>query len=89
MVSGKVKVENKNGIHLRLAGELVKAANRFKSVVMIGREDELVNAKSMLGVAGLGAEFGTELLLNIEGEDEQEALDSMVDLFENRFYVEE
>ena len=89
MVTGKVKVENRNGIHLRLAGELVKAANRFKSTVMIGREEELINAKSMLGVAGLGAEFGSELLLSIEGEDEEEALDSLTDLFRNRFYVEE
>ncbi|MCK4538736.1 MAG: HPr family phosphocarrier protein [Candidatus Krumholzibacteria bacterium] len=89
MVTGKVKVENKNGIHLRLAGELVKTATRFKATVMIGRDDDLVNAKSMLGVAGLGAQYGTELLLNIDGEDEKDALDTLVNLIKNRFYVEE
>ncbi|MBU8921947.1 MAG: HPr family phosphocarrier protein [Bacteroidales bacterium] len=89
MVTGKVKVENKNGIHLRLAGELVKAATRFKATVMIGRDGELINAKSMLGVAGLGAQYGTELELNVDGEDEKNALDTLVDLIKNRFYVEE
>lgn len=89
MVTGKVTVENRNGIHLRLSGELVKVASRFKSVVMIGRESELVNAKSMLGVAGLGAEFGAELLLSADGADEKEAFDAMVDLFKNKFFVEE
>ncbi len=89
MVECKVKVENKNGMHLRVANALVKAAARFRSTVLVGREDELVNAKSMLGVAGLGAEYGTELVLNIEGDDEQEALDSMIDQFRNKFYLDE
>jgi len=89
MVEGKVKVENKNGMHLRVANALVKAAGKWKSIVMIGRDGDMVNAKSMLGVAGLGAEYGSELLLNIEGEDEQEAIDSMIDQFKNKFYLDE
>ena len=89
MVSGKVKVNNKRGIHLRLAGELVKTASKFKSRIMIGRDEDFINAKSILGVAGLGAEFGTELFLNVEGEDEHEALDTMIDVIDNKFYMED
>ncbi|MBN2184317.1 MAG: HPr family phosphocarrier protein [Candidatus Krumholzibacteriota bacterium] len=89
MVSGKVKVANKRGIHLRLAGELVKTASKFKSRVMIGRNEDFINAKSILGVAGLGAEFGTELFLNAEGDDEKEALETMIDVIHNKFYMEE
>lgn len=89
MVSCTVKVQNKNGIHLRLAGKLVKEASRFKSEIFIGRGEEQINGKSMLGVAGLGAEYGTELSLSAEGQDEQEALATLVDLFDNLFYVEE
>ena len=89
MVSGKVKVSNKRGIHLRLAGELVKTANRFKSRIMIGRDEDFINAKSILGVAGLGAEFGTELSLKVEGADEEEALRTMLDVIKNKFYMEE
>jgi len=89
MVTGKVRVENKNGIHLRLAGELVKTATRFKATVLIGKDEDLVNAKSMLGVAGLGAKYGSELSFNIDGEDEKDALKTLIDLVKNRFYVEE
>lgn len=88
MVSGKVTVTNKNGIHLRLAGELVKVASRFRSKIMIGRDSDLVNAKSILGVAGLGAEFGVELVFNIEGEDEETAKDALIALFKSNFNEE-
>lgn len=86
MVSGKVKVTNRNGIHLRLAGEVVKVASKFKSTVMIGKDSDMVNAKSILGVAGLGAEYGVELSLSAEGADEDEAMATIVSLFENNFY---
>ena len=56
---------------------------------MIGRDEDFINAKSILGVAGLGAEFGTELSLKVEGADEEEALRTMVDVIKNKFYMEE
>lgn len=87
-VSGKVKVVTKNGIHLRLASELVKAANRFHSEIMISKDSQEVNAKSILGVAGLGAEMGSELLIKAEGDDENEALDYLVGLVESDFMKE-
>ena len=84
-VNGKVKVITKNGIHLRLASELVKAANRFSSEITIAKDSQEVNAKSILGVAGLGAEMGSELFIKAEGEDENEALDYLVGLVESDF----
>ena len=89
MVSGKVKVTNTKGIHLRLAGELVKVASKFSSTIMISKDEEEINAKSILGVASLGAEFGTELTLRIEGKDEKDALSSLVRLFESNFSMGE
>jgi len=88
MVVGSARVKNKNGIHLRLAGELVKAATRFRSQVMVSKDSQEVDAKSILGVAGLGAECGAELLFRIEGEDENEALGYLVNLVENEFVRE-
>jgi phosphocarrier protein HPr len=85
MVSGRVRVITKNGIHLRLASELVKAANRFRSEIMIAKDSQEVNAKSILGVAGLGAELGAELVISAEGEDENEALEHLVTLVESDF----
>jgi len=85
MVSGKVKVLNETGIHLRLANLIVNAASQFESDVMLEKEGLEVNAKSMLGVAMLGAEQGAELMLKIEGSDEQKALETLTGLFETNF----
>lgn len=85
MVSGKITVINKTGIHLRLAKEIVYAASQFEAKVMLEKDGLEVNAKSMLGVAMLGAENGAELTLNIEGSDEQDALDTLTGLFETNF----
>jgi len=89
MVTEKVKVNIRNGIHLRLAGEIVKAANMFKAVVMISKDSMKVNGKSILGVAGLGAEFGAELMIEIDGEDEREAMQYLVDMFDSNFSEKE
>lgn len=89
MVSDTVRVNIKNGIHLRLAGEIVKAANQFKSEIMISKDSMTVNAKSILGVAGLGAEYGAELTLEIEGEDEAEAIRFLVGMFASGFAEKE
>ncbi len=85
MVSGQVKVITKNGIHLRLASDLVKAANSFRSEIWITKDSQEVNAKSILGVAGLGAELGAELFIKVEGDDEEEALEYLVTLVESDF----
>jgi phosphocarrier protein len=85
MVTGKVKVLNRTGIHLRLANLIVSAASKFESMIMLEKEGLEVNAKSMLGVAMLGAEQGAELTLTADGSDEQEALDTLMRLFETNF----
>lgn len=85
MKTVQVKVSNKNGIHLRLAGELVKNSSRFKSHIIIRKDSEEINAKSILSVAGLGAEYGSELLITADGEDEEQAVDSLRELFESGF----
>ncbi len=81
MVTGKVRVRNRTGIHLRMAGEIVKAASRFDSSVTLAKGELEVDAKSMLGVAMLGAEEGAELTLMVEGADEKEAIDTLTGLF--------
>lgn len=85
MVSSRVTVTNKNGIHLRLAGELVKAASMFTAEITIAKDSQEVNAKSILGVAGLGAEYGSVLTIKVNGADETDALSCLVGLFESNF----
>lgn len=85
MVSKKVVVKNESGLHARPASVLVKTASRYKSDFFIKMYGYKVNGKSILGVMTLAAESGAEMELIFEGPDEEEALESIAELFENRF----
>lgn len=87
MLEANIKVVNRLGLHARAAAQLVKLAGRFKSRIILRRLDGsvTVNAKSILSVLTLAAAIGTELLVTVEGEDEQAALEEVSALFANRF----
>lgn len=85
MVSKKVEVKNESGLHARPASVLVKTASKFKSDFFIKMYGYKVNGKSILGVMTLAAESGAEMELVLDGPDEEEALEAITELFENRF----
>jgi len=85
MIEVVVKVINQAGIHTRPAANIVKAAAKFKSEIFLARDGYSVNAKSIIGVMTLTAEQGAELLLRAEGPDEQKAVNSIIELFEDGF----
>jgi phosphocarrier protein HPr len=85
MVSQTVTVKNEAGLHARPASVLVKTASRFKSEFYIRMYGYEINGKSILGVMTLAAESGAEMELILEGPDEEEALDAIVNVFENKF----
>jgi len=85
MVKKKVKVKNEAGLHARPSSVLVKTASKFESDFYISMYGFKVNGKSILGVMTLAAESGAEMELIFEGPDEKEALNTVVDLFENEF----
>jgi phosphocarrier protein len=87
MTERSVKVQNRAGIHARPAALLVQTTKDFKSNIYIEkeREDEKINAKSIMGIITLGAAYGTELKISAEGEDEQAAVDAVVRLFDSKF----
>ena len=79
MVSGKVTVKNPTGLHLRPAGTLCKQAMQFKSSITFHYGDgNTANAKSVLSVLGACVKCGDEIELFCEGEDEEEALQFLV-----------
>ena len=86
MVKKIVEVKNEAGLHARPASVLVKTASRFKCDFTIKMYGYTVNGKSILGVMTLAAEHGAEMELIFEGEDEQEALEQVTALFENKFH---
>lgn len=83
MVSKKVTIKNPTGLHLRPAGELCKTAIQFKSKVTFAFDGGTSNAKSVLSVLGACVRGGAVIELVCEGEDEQTALEHLVDLLEH------
>lgn len=88
MIERTVTVTNRAGIHARPAAMIVQTASRYEAKILLGKDNEEINAKSIMGIITLGAGFDTELTLRAEGPDEQEAADALAALFENRFQEE-
>jgi phosphocarrier protein HPr len=85
-LSRQVTVRNPQGLHMRPADLLVKTAARYSSKIEIEREGQAVNGKSILDVLMLGAQQGCELVIRACGDDADEALNKLVELFENGFF---
>jgi len=85
MISKKVTIINKLGLHARAASKLVNKANQFESDVFIGKQGNRINAKSIMGVMMLAASKGTEILVEVDGGDEDDCLEAVVELIESRF----
>lgn len=70
------------GFHLRAAGRIVKLTKSFASEVTIRYEGRVANAKSIMGLASLAAEFGTVVQIEAQGADEDAALAALQQLIE-------
>ena len=86
MIDTTITVINKLGLHARASAKLITLASSFKSSIRLGKlGGRLVDAKNMMQVMLLGAGRGITLTLQIEGDDEQAALNAIQDLFARRF----
>ncbi|MCG8458208.1 MAG: HPr family phosphocarrier protein [Holophagales bacterium] len=85
MVERELEIVNRLGLHARAAAKLVHTAARFSSEITIHKDGDRVDAKSILGLLQLGAARGTSIVVSCEGDDEADAMESMVDLIEGRF----
>jgi phosphocarrier protein HPr len=82
-----VTVVNELGLHARAASKLVQLASKYPVEVHIGREEMMVNAKSIMGVLMLAASKGTDLhiVATGDGDDTGAAVDALVELINGRF----
>ena len=80
-----VEVVNEAGIHARPAAEIVKAAAKFRSEILIVRDGMEVDAKSIMGVMMLAAECGSTITIRAEGDDADAALDALARLVASKF----
>jgi len=80
-------VANRTGLHARPASDFIACASKFKSKITIKRvgEDDEANAMSIVMLLSLGLGQGTEVLLTAKGEDEVEAVDTLIELIDSKF----
>jgi phosphocarrier protein len=69
LVKKKLIVKNKQGLHARPAALFVQIANKFDARIIVRRNEERVNGKSIMGILMLGAEKGSEITIEAEGDD--------------------
>nr|QGT50871.1 phosphocarrier protein HPr [uncultured Elusimicrobia bacterium] len=88
MIEQNLKINNRLGLHARPAALIAQTAAGFKCNIQLTKDGVSVNAKSIMGVMMLAAEYGSELTLCTEGEDEQEAAAAIQQLFDDKFNEE-
>ena len=85
MVQQDVQIINKLGLHARASAKLTQTASQFLCEVWLSRAGRRVNAKSIMGVMMLAAAKGSTINIETEGEKEQEAMDAITALINDRF----
>ena len=85
MTEATTTIQNATGIHARPASVFVQKASSFKSKVQIKAKGKTVDAKSILMIMSMGLSKGTEITLVADGDDAQNAVDTLVALVDSKF----
>ena len=85
MIEQRTEIVNRLGLHARAAAKLVHTAGGFQSRVTIVKDNEEVDAKSILGLLLLAAAQGSQVIIRCEGQDEEAALCAVTKLIAQRF----
>ena len=88
MTEREITIKNRAGIHARPAALIVQTAGQYDSDIYFKKESEEISAKSIMGIITLGAGYNSVLKIVADGPDEEEAVDALASLFENRFEEE-
>lgn len=83
MLEKKIKIQNETGLNARAASLLVREATRFKSESFILKDGNEYNCKSIMHIMSMLARQGEEILLKVEGSDEEKAFHELTKLIEN------
>ena len=85
MIRETITIKNKLGLHARAAAKFVTTSSAFASRIDVGRDQNMVDGKSIMSVMMLAASQGTELTVEIEGHDEARALQALQALIDDFF----
>jgi phosphocarrier protein HPr len=85
MVSKEVTVINSTGLHARPASIFVQTAGKYQSEIAVRKDGNRINAKSIMGIMSGGIAQGAVITIEADGDDEEQALDALVNLIESAF----
>lgn len=89
MKTATIQIVNKLGMHARASAKFGTLAAQYKSDVTLGRNGQNANGKSIMGIMMLAAGKGSQVELIVNGEDEDQAMQALVGLIDNRFGEDE
>lgn len=78
MITKKIQIQLQNGLEARPVAVLVQVASQYNSSIYVECDDRKVNAKSIMGMMTLGLTAGEEVVVSVNGDDEQSAMDDIV-----------
>ena len=82
MVYKEVMINNKEGLNATTAAAVVQIAGKYTAKVLIEKGNKKINAKSIMGVLSLGVKPGDEIFIVADGDDEEAAMEAIVQIFE-------
>ena len=85
MITKKLTILNKLGLHARAAAKVVSTANQFESTIIIIKDGKNADARSIMKLLMLSASQGSSIRVEIDGADQNDAMESIERLFNNKF----
>ena len=85
MTRRETRIVNRLGLHARAAAQLVRMANEYNSDINLIKSNQQANAKTIMEVLMLGAAHGEDLTVEARGDDEENAVETIVQLIDARF----
>ena len=86
--SATVEIVNERGLHARASARFVKLAGAFDAQVRVTKDDQTVDAQSIMGLMMLAAGPGSSIEITAQGRQAKEAVQALAGLVENRFEEE-
>jgi len=81
----KLKIKNKLGLHARAAAKIVQISNQYESKLFLKKDNREVDGRNILSILTLSCPMGTEIEARVVGEDSENFMEKLSELFEQKF----
>ncbi len=88
MIKKTLNIKNKLGLHARPAALLAQTASKYESRVLLIKDGQEIDCKSILGIMMLAIAYGSDIDIHVDGIDEDNAMAKIENLINNKFHEE-